>query len=176
MHCKRSRRNASVVQRLQSCAQCRLLQVEATQPCRRCRRGRRRPLQVRRTRSSGSANCDAPHPPPRRARRRGTAAARDTHNHLEATAERRRHREPPASFGKVVRLPAPIEGRRGRRLTNRRRQRLVRTALHRYHTPESQHLAEHEREARLLADALHSDELTEADEWERRCPRSPPLY
>ena len=44
--------------------------------------------------------------------------------------------------------------------------------VYRYHTPESQHLAEHaRREARLLADALHSDELTEADEWERALPQ-----
>jgi phosphatidylinositol 4-kinase len=44
--------------------------------------------------------------------------------------------------------------------------------VYQVHTPESQHLAEHaRREARLLADALHSDELADAADWERALPQ-----
>ena len=44
--------------------------------------------------------------------------------------------------------------------------------VYQVHTPESQHLAEHaRREARLLADALLSDELTDVADWERALPQ-----
>ena len=114
------------VRRLQRCAQWAPQQVGGHSPA-GVAAARRRPRErYRLTPSTRRGRDDAADPPARRARRRGTAAARDTHNNLEATKERRRHLEPPAGASKVVRLPAPIKGRRGRRFTNRRRERIVR--------------------------------------------------
>ena len=143
------------------------------QPCRRCRRGRRRPLQVRRTRSSGSANCDAAHPPARRARRR---AGGGRPRYAQQLGSDQREAAPPRTSCKSWQGGSPASGSYGEARAARYRSSAGADCsgggVYRYHTPESQHLAEHaRREARLLADALHSDELTEADEWERALPQ-----